>query len=97
MGIVLKKIMILALIVNKKGVINMRVLIENIIYNVIKVEKSVCAPILYITVPLLSPNKHRIYSIKYSSNYYMSEAFFNILHKGYCNTDHYSVEEISFL
>ena len=73
----------------------MRVLIENIIFNVIKVEKSDCAPILYITVPLLSPTKHRIYTIKYSSEYYMTEAFFNILHKGYCNTDHYSVEEIS--
>lgn len=75
----------------------MRVLIDGIIYNVIKVEKSVCDPILYITIPLLSPNKYRIYSIKFFSNYYMSEAFFNILHKGYYDTDHYSVEEISFL
>ena len=73
----------------------MRVLIENIIFNVIKVEKSDCEPILYITVSLLSPNKYRIYAIKYSSKYYMTEAFFNILHKGYCSTDHYSVEEIS--
>lgn len=74
----------------------MRILIENIIFDVVKVEKSISSPILYITIPLLSPNKHRIYTIKYSSEYYMTEAFFNILHKGYCNTDHYSVEEISF-
>ena len=73
----------------------MRVLIENIIFDVVKVEKSISSPILYITIPLLSPNKHRIYTIKFCNDYYMTEAFFNILHKGYCNTDHYSVEEIS--
>ena len=74
----------------------MRILIENIIYNVIKVEKSVCSPILYITVPLLSPNKHRIYTIKFCNDYYATDAFYKLLNNGCFNTDHYSVNEISY-
>ena len=73
----------------------MRILIENIIFDVVKVEKSISSPILYITIPLLSPNKHRIYTIKFCNNYYMTDAFYKLLNQGYFSTDHYSVEEIS--
>ena len=74
----------------------MRVLIENIIYNVIKVEKSVCAPILYITIPLSSPHKYGIYTVEFCNNFYMTDAFYKLLNNGCFNTDHYSVEEITF-
>ena len=74
----------------------MRVLIENIIFDVVKVEKSISSPILYITIPLLSPNKHRIYTIKFCNYYYMSDAFYNLFEQGYFNTTHHSVNEISF-
>ena len=74
----------------------MRVLIENIIYDVVKVEKSISSPILYITIPLLSPNKHRVYTIEFCNNFYMTDAFYKLLNNGCFNTDHYSVKEISF-
>ena len=74
----------------------MRILIENTIYNIIRVEKSVCSPILYITIPLLLPNKYRIYTIEFRNDYYMTDAFYNLLNKGYFNTEHHSVKEISF-
>lgn len=74
----------------------MRVLIENTIYHAIKIEQSDCSPILYITVPLLSPDKHRIYTVKFCNNYYMTDAFYKLLNNGCFNTDHYSVEEITF-
>lgn len=74
----------------------MRILIENTIYHAIRIEQSDCSPILYITVPLLSPNKHRIYTIEFCNNFYMADAFYKLLDNGWFRTDHYSVKNISF-